>query len=233
MNESDDQLISAYLDGELSDIDRKIVEDRLIADDEFASRFSQFSGNDEAISQLYSEIDKTPVPESILAMLAPAEEVAPEVENKVVQIASWRKASWLPIAASFVLVALVIPIYFSVTQDASLTLVSALENELSGQKLVLDSGKEMQLSMSFDDNQGNLCREYFLSEEANAQHVIACKIDGLWEPQITDSIALTSGQVFQPASGTLSGAVEGWLDLNMASDPLTVQQEQARLSNSK
>lgn len=233
MNESDDQLISAYLDGELNETERKTVEDRLIQDDEFASRFAQFSDNDEAIAKHYAEIDNTPVPELIMSMLEPAEKTVQEAPENVVSMASWRKASWLPLAASFVLVALVVPVYFSLTQDASLSLVSALENELSGQKLMLDSGQEMQLSMSFNDNQGNLCREYFVSEESSAQHVVSCKIDGQWEAQVADSMALNPGQVFQPASGELSEEVENWLDANMGSDPLTPQQEQQRLVSDK
>ncbi len=233
MNMPDEQCISAYLDGELNDIERAKFEKRLQEDDTLAIRFAQFNDNDTAIRQHYSAIDDTPVPDSIMSLLEEPEEIQSSSDNNVVEIKSWHRVKWMPIAASFLVVALAVPIYNNMVQEALPTLTSVLDTHTSGQTLEIGNDQQIYLTMSFTDDQGNFCREYFVSNPQSANHLVSCKLDNRWQDQISDSVVMGSDQVFQLASGQLSDKVEQWLDSHMASDAMDTQQETSFLDNSK
>lgn len=69
MTTHNQELISAYLDNELNDIERAQFEKRLAEDEVLAREFETFQQNDIAIKQEYSAIDDKPVPDSIMALL--------------------------------------------------------------------------------------------------------------------------------------------------------------------
>lgn len=229
MKMSDEELISAYLDNELNDIDRADFEKRLQEEDAFAERFATFNENDIALKQHYTAIDDTPVPDSIMSLLEGSEHQEAPLRDNVTEIKHWQRAKWLPIAASFLLVALSIPLYLSMTNDNYPSIASVLGEQASGQSFNLNEEQQIRLTMSFTNGQGNLCREYLLSQQNSAIQSVSCNIDGDWQTQISGEIELADIQSYQPATGKLAENVESWLDANMASDPLSIAEEKQRL----
>lgn len=246
MTTDNQQLISAYLDKEMNDIERASFEKRLQSDDELAQQLIEFKDNDEAIKQHYAAIDDKPVPDEIMALLKqsdskPAIETAPkEAKNKeqdnIVQLKPrkqnqpFKPLKWGSIAASFFVAALCIPMFMNTSQDAYPDLASVLNSEPSGQSLALSKQQHVYLSMSFTDNSGRLCREYQLLDKNSAIQTIACYQEGLWQSQVSGNIHMPDHKNYQPASGEMASEVETWLDNNMASDPFGLDEEKSQLS---
>lgn len=228
MKKSDTEIISAYLDNELNEIERKQVEDRLLIDTAFQAMFESYSVQDQLVRGAFSEIDDAPVPNNILNMLNETDdEVVPERQN-VVELQSWRRAKWLSIAASFLLVALALPVLLTMNKQA-ITLADVLDSKVSGQTVKLDESRSVELVMSFSDTHGRFCREYKLMQPTNSQQNISCKEQGEWQTLVSSSINSTNSNNYQPASGGDSANIEEWLDSNMSGIPMSKAAEQDKL----
>jgi hypothetical protein len=86
--------------------------------------------------------------------------------------------------------------------------------------------------MSFSDKQGHFCREYVFSQPTGTEQRIACKVDGVWQTQVSDSFDAVGGNTYQAASSGGSDKIERWLDLNMSGIPFSTSAEEENLSNS-
>lgn len=225
MKKSDIEMISAFLDNELSEAQRSDFEERLITDEALAKAFTAYSENDQAYRQAFSAIDETPIPDSILSLLRESEQKEPNTKENVIDLKSWQRAKWLPIAASFLIIALVLPALLSTNEQGGHTLASALDSQLSGQTIEIDASTNLELVMSFTDKQGHFCREYIFSQTASTEQRIACKIEGVWQTQVSDSFEAVGGNIYQAASSGGSDTIETWLDLNMSGIPLSASAE--------
>jgi hypothetical protein len=232
MNKSDIEMISAFLDNELSEAERRLFEERLITDEALAKAFAEYSENDQAYRQAFSAIDETPIPDSILSLLKESEQEVPVSSKNVIELTSWRRATWLPIAASFLIIALALPVLLTMNEQDNPTVASVLDSELSGQTIELDASTNMALVMSFSDKQGHFCREYVFSQSTSTEQRIACKVDGVWQTQVSDSVNVLGGNTYQAASSAGSDKIETWLDLNMSGIPFSTSAEEENLSNS-
>ncbi|WP_371193472.1 anti-sigma factor [Glaciecola sp. SC05] len=229
MKKSDIAMFSAFLDNELSEIERKQFEKRLSTDEKFAIEFANFSQNDQAVRQAFSIIDDKPVPNSILEMLGEPEQNAVEHNTNVVELKSWRRSIWLPVAASFLVIALALPMLLMMNQQSALTLADVLDSRASGQTIEIDESTNVELVMSFSDTQGHFCREYVFSQSTNSEQRISCKVGDAWQTQISSALSLNSQNNYQPASGDETQRVEMWLDKNMSGIPMSIQTERKNL----
>ena len=84
--------------------------------------------------------------------------------------------------------------------------------------------------MSFQDRQGNFCREYRLSKSTGNEQAVACNVNGKWETQVSDSIQVASSQTYQTASSASSEKIERWLDENMDDIPFSTHMERKNLA---
>lgn len=230
MKKSDTEMISAFLDDELSEEERRDVKERLVKDEAFAKCFAEFNAGDQALKQTFSVIDDTPIPDSILSLLRESEKKVPVNTNNVLSFKRWQQAKWLPIAASFLIIVLALPVLLTMNQPSGLTVASVLDTQVSGQIIEISASTEVELLMSFNDNQGNFCREYVFSQSAQTEQRIACKVDGVWQTQISDSVVGVSGNNYQAASAGGSDKIEGWLDANMVGIPFSTKMEQENLN---
>jgi uncharacterized protein YlaN (UPF0358 family) len=153
-------------------------------------------------------------------------------QHNVVELKKWRRVKWLPIAASFLIIALSLPVLFNMNEPDSPSVASVLDSQLSGQKVEIAATTNLELVMSFIDQQGHLCREYVLSQSNSVEQKIACKIDGMWQTQISDTLYNLGGNHYQVASSGGSDKIENWLDLNMSGIPLSTRAEEAALNRS-
>jgi len=230
MKKSDQEIISAFLDGELTDLERASFEKRLLQDNALAAKFADFSENDNHLKQQFSAIDDTPVPDSIMNLLKESSQQTPPSNANVVELKSWRRTSWLSVAASLLIVAFALPLLLTMVNENKQTLADVLNSEISGQTVNLDTTTDVELVMSFNDSSGHFCREYMVSRTSSREQSVACKIDGEWQTQISDSINLEGSNTYQPASGGHSTKVESWLDSNMASVAWSLDLERKNLN---
>lgn len=260
MTTQNQELISAYLDNELNDIERAQFEKRLSEDDALAQEFAAFQQNDLALKQHYSAIDDKPVPDSIMALLGQASNTegqdsnrqasntetqskADETDNNVVAFKPRTEKpapsnsgvqsgnkKWFSIAASVAVVALCIPIFLSTNQPNYPSLATVLNTQASGEHIQLADDEQIHLTMSFTNNNGDFCREYLLSKSSSHAHTVACRESGAWKTQVSGTLKNHHAEHYQPASGEMSAEVEIWLDTHMASDPLSQKQEQKQLN---
>jgi len=236
MKQSDTELISAFLDGELSDNERKQFEQRLSEDQDFATNFANFSENDQALLAAYSKIDDTPIPSAILDILAePAQSndvpQNNERQDNVVELSSWRQSKWLAVAASFLVIALALPLLMTKNEQS---LADVLDSEVSGQTVVINSSTSVELVMSFSDSQGQFCREYVTTEAAKKmQHQIACKLNGRWQTQVSEAYTPSNSANYRAASELSSAKIEAWLDANMSGIPMSQENERLNLSQAE
>lgn len=224
MNNSDFELISAYLDNELDADTRSQVEKRLADDDAFAAIFVELDKQDNALKSHFSEIDNKPVPDDILRLL----KIDSGLTTRSAQAANdpkWYKKTWFSIAASTLFVAILLPFLVQNDDTQIDSNISALLNsKVSGEIVSIDQSVDLYLSMSFTNHQGNWCREYYLISKTVVQ-TIACKSRGVWATEVQGDASLPTGAVFMPAGTTSAPEIETWLDHNMQSDPMSPSQE--------
>jgi hypothetical protein len=234
--QADLDLISAYLDNELDDNKRAEVEQRITHDQKFAECLVARKNQDDKLLFAYSEIDNKPVPDALLALLNIEDHKLEEKKQAApIQTSAndsfFSRHPWMSLAASFAVVALSTPLYFSAQKTNTLNLAQALNDISSGNTVTLNDESSLYLSMSFENNQAQFCREYFKTQETQSTQVIACRGEQGWQQIITAEVVMISNHNYQPASGNSSVAVEHWLDVNMSSDPLTVKQELTKLNS--
>lgn len=223
MHQDDIALISAYLDNELDVQQRRLVEQRLVDDNDFATLFQQLDFNDQQLKTHYAAIDNKPLPAGLQALLQPEAEHTHHSHNS----SNKSVLRWLPMAASVAAVALLVPVYLSM-QQPQITLASVLDNGLSGETTRLDDQSSITLVMSFKDQKAQWCREYLHQHDNAVTQTIACKGSGGWYNEISVTGAVADDSVFIPASGQ-NNAIEAWLDANMASDVLSLAEERREL----
>lgn len=230
MKKSDSEIISAFLDNELSEVEVAIFKKRLQEDAVFANEFAIYRQNDLALKQHASLIDKVPVPESIMNLLRETGQDTQTSNSNVVQLRSWRDPKWLSLAASFLIVTLLAPALWYASNQDTPSLAHILSSEVSGQTIALDNDTQVTLVMSFKDRQGNFCREYRLSKSTVNEQTITCNISGQWETQVSDGTQTTVSQVYQTASSASSEKIERWLDENMDDIPFSTKMERKTLT---
>lgn len=227
-----DQFYLQINNNELSEAERSHFEERLATDDALAKAFAEYSKNDQVYRHAFSAIDETPIPDSILSLLEAPEQEVPLSNENVIELKSWQRAKWLPIAASFLIIALALPVFLMTNEQDSLTVASVLDSELSGQTIELDASTNLELVMSFSDKQGRFCREYLFSQPTGTEQRIACKVDDVWQTQVSDSLNVVDGNNYQAASSGSSNKIETWLDINMSGIPFSTSTEEETLNRS-
>ena len=230
MKKSDSEIISAFLDNELSELEVANFKKRQQEDVLFANEFAEYSENDLALKQHVSLIDNVPVPESIMNLLTEPEQDKVASNSNVFQLAGRTHPKWLSIAASFLIIAFLAPVFWYSSNQDSPSLAYILSSEVSGQTIALDGNARVALVMSFKDRQGNFCREYRLSQSTGSEQTVACNINGKWETQVSDRIQAAVSQAYQTASSASSAEIERWLDENMVDIPFSTQMERKSLA---
>lgn len=245
-----DELLSAYLDGELSGEELALVENALATDPAAKKRFSELRRSDEMVNVLASAIDDEPFPVELEELLETSTKnsdngnvVAFAQKNRNPAINRWA----LPLAAS---IALAVGFAgggvfnpFGSSNPASDQLAAIvpgnplhdlLEDTASGQRLMMDGKLSGEVRLTFIDDKDRPCREYSLQSEDEASQAVACREDdGKWnvelaartEPQRANddgfSTASSGNEIFGSAVNQM-----------MASDALDSESEQRMISRS-
>ncbi len=222
MYKNDEELISAYLDNELDEKERKQVEDRLGKDEAFATAFASFEMQDSSLIKAYSKIDNKPLSPELDALVQSLK--APQETPTSKKSSGWK--TLLPIAASIAMVAVLAPFFIYQEQTPVITQLDALNTIPSGQTITIKNEQRLFLSMSFKDSAQRWCREYFVDRGNQSSHEIACKSGNQWQTEISVDAEFPDANQFMPASSN-TALIDSWIDSNIEGDVLSIEQENA------
>lgn len=249
-----DEILMAFVDGELTREDARRVEIAAEQDPEIRRRLETFEKTRDLLQVVSKE--KTPIPshlqDSVVAMIQAADrprssQPAGEETQKVVPFSRPKLRSFVP-AALAASVTLVIGLaagvsftshqtspttaHFGVAELADPDIAPALSVIASGSTEHLKSGAVLNVIASFENSNGNLCREFdYESTEGTSIVSVACHSDGQWLPKIAILTGGTAQTAYAPASSL--DALESWVTSYGLGDPLDAEAEQKMLTDIK
>ncbi|VAV87729.1 hypothetical protein MNBD_ALPHA02-956 [hydrothermal vent metagenome] len=216
-----DEILTAYLDGELAVDDIADVARQIDCSPELARRIKDLRRNDASVAQAYQAIDSKPMPAGILDMLdkfpqsqgkEPVEDVATVLPFKEKSTIRTQAPIWqMAMAASVMLfVGLGAGRYLVPPEPASAdnilaqqntgmigpenNLFAVLESQPSAVPVTLAaSGDTVVLpSMTFKTGDNRYCRAYSVTGRKSSSQNVACRVENAWVVKISVGSAGTS-----------------------------------------
>ena len=248
IHKSDDELLSAYIDNELPDEEAGALDERLGAEPELMRRLEALRAADAAVREAYAQIDRTPLPASVLDLFDDARP-ASKADNVIAfPTGGIRRffeapvavAASIALAVGFVGALLLRPdvllpapgavlVAGAVPSDSAF--YELLESTPSGELRDL-SGDPAEVLLTFEDVTGDWCRQIRVGGAGHSIHGVACRRGGTWQLEtIALGAAGTPDGQFGTAAGTAPGAIEAAVDgLIGAGAPLGAAEEKAFIS---
>ncbi len=245
MTPDDQQLLSAYLDGELSADKLSEVQNRLLIEPELQHHLNKLKKNDTAIKNTFDEITKDPVPESIQALLRPeSRKVSSASSSKIGRILQnnhafryWPSA----IAASFIVVINIFISQHYGNSDSLLEIDAAQPSEQlahilsknpSGSIITIDEHK-VHTELSFLRADDTFCRQYAVYNSDAGLRAVSCYEKSTWINKVVSKANLKNSgtDTYQPASAEESKIIDDYIEANMQGVPLTQAEEKAELQD--
>ena len=214
---TDDELLSAYLDGELpADLQAKL-ERRLETDPALALRLERLSGADATLRVAFASVDDEPMPQAVLDAIGAHSEKSPDARRDdprggtVVDLGARRRGRdpgtfpWpLAFAASVTLAIGGMLGYLVATPsgapEAGLLastgsvargsgLHDALETAPSGTAREISAGLTVTPVLSFESRDGGYCRELAVAGEQGSAEALACRREDGWQVEALSFLA--------------------------------------------
>lgn len=220
----DIELLSAYLDDELSKSERSTLEARLESESDLAEQLQVLKANDEAMRGVFNSINSAPLPTSIVDLL--------ENENAKTQVYTLPQrmnfTSMFGAAAACITLAVAFTLGYSHMGAKESDLQDVLSHVASG-----ETAGNIQAEFSFLTSDKKLCRQYLNSSAEKHTRSISCHTTDGWKQvasvEIQDEAEL---DLYVPA-GADSNALDDFINANISGAPLTESEEKEALSNIK
>lgn len=244
-----DELLSAYLDNEMSDSERQDLEVLIAKDEGVAERLQALAEANSDFVEDVALIDTMPMSETLQGVIDSLEkDQADEVEtNNVIQFPFWKRSfnfleQHRALAAVFVAGVAAILVQsgeqtskFSpngVSADgyvlASSHLGETLKMQLSGQKLDAE-GKTYEAKFSFVSDDGQICRVVDVVSQQSEGRLVACnEANDEWLVRVVsfEPVGKPNGELeYQTASNQGAKAIDAFLDSAMTQAPLSQEDE--------
>lgn len=235
-----DEMLMAYVDGELDANAARDVADAIERDAMLASRARAFRETRGLARDAFAELRAQPVPEALVEAVMRGADDAPKPRN-VVTLPTRRRwfaappLASLPLAASLAL-AFGLAGYWlgdrggpAPTRGMLAELAEALASTPGGEARTLAIGGKPASVRALDAWRvaDGLCRTFELSAEPDALRGIACDHGQGWRVDL--AVAWQPGDQFSPASSAPTGSIDAFLDALGAEGPLTAEEEAAIL----
>ena len=223
VTEQDYQLLSQYVDGELSPPEVQQLTQRLNAEPALQACLVELQTLQSCLQDTYRAAATGPVPERITALFE-------ETPARIVPLPHRRIANWgFALAASLVVAVAATQLAQQGPQPGTDTALSiALDNSPSRGSgwETLSDGRQLRPVLSFQGSSGAWCREYLLTDGKANWHGVACRNDGTWTTAVLANTEISDSTTeYRPAGAGDSDAVVAFIDLNAADIPLDAHQE--------
>ncbi|TWX52256.1 hypothetical protein [Colwellia hornerae] len=200
----DNEILSAFLDAELSEQAMEEVRCALETDDDLVMRLADLSQVDHWVGENAAIIDRTAIPDGLLLLAQSLDKhIAENKENqapeKVVSLSRWKNVNQ-SIKKHYALAAGISMIFgvgtITLMQSAQSTAITAgisqvLNQAKSGEISTTDQGDKVTANLSFTNHAGNYCRQFQHINTQAASINIACKENHQWQLKITKNIAFS------------------------------------------
>ena len=239
MNKKDEELLSQYLDGELSAPQAQQLEQRLAVEPQLQKSFQSMREMNETLKSSFNTARARTVPARIINMLTRSDSRPVEAPVNVVPFPGrTRKASWgFAIAASIMAASGLLLVQGTGQQVADqahrVDALLAQEMEKAPSRGdgwdVLSDGRKIRPVLTYARIGGGWCREYLLSSETGHSRGIACRREeGTWIAEVLDEQVqqLGSASEYRAAGADDSNQVAIFTGQNAADIALSAEQEQ-------
>lgn len=237
-----DEMVMAYVDGELDPADAARVEAAIAGDPDLAAAVARHRALRRRLGAAYAPVLDEPVPERLLAA-ARREAVTTSKVTEIRAAAAaratvprrrWSWPEWGAMAASLLLGALFSQTLVQREQpalvsaaDGVLRARGALADELNGQLAAapVESGL-VAVGLSFRASSGEYCRTFVLRQQ-QALAGLACRSGDQWQVPVLTQTRLPASGDLRLASTALPAAVLGEVDARIDGEPLDADAERA------
>ncbi len=254
---SDDEALSAWLDGELPQAEADRLTERLASEPALANRLEAMRSADGRVRDAFAALDDVPMPQSVLDLLGKEHSRAP-ARDAGSNVVSFPRRTLQPFLQAPVAIAAAVALaagFFVSGQmrDGTLPggpaeslyagaipadsgLHALFETGESGRTMTLADGRTGQPLLTFADADGAWCRQVAIGgSAAGTVHAVACRQDGRWHMEVLSidrQAAPDSAGPYQMASSTTPPAVSGVIDtLIGAGTPLDAPAESALIES--
>ncbi|QDW67338.1 anti-sigma factor family protein [Luteimonas granuli] len=240
----DDEILMAYVDGELDPAEAARVEAVIAADPGLAEKLARYLALRRRLSAAFDDVLDEPVPAHLLAVARGGGPTAGGVTGMRAATARrgtraqrrWSWPEWGAMAASLLFGVLVVQ-WLDVRDDRTLPLVADAGGRLQAQghlaealETRLASAPEaataVSIGISFRDAGGRYCRSFVLPGNP-AQAGLACRDEAGWQVPVTSEAVTPPGGELRLASTPLPAAVLAELDARIEGEPLDAEAERA------
>ena len=244
MNVSEEVLM-AYVDGELDPQARAAVERAMVADPDIASRIARHRSLRSALRSAYAPVLDEPVPERLItaARTAPTESprspVAPLRAARPANARPWTVREWTAMAASLVIGAVVSALVLRSFNTAPVSerggrliasglLAGALSAQLASKP---SPGAPVGIGLTFLSKSGDYCRTFTLRGSSPLAG-LACRDREAWRIEVLARSAppTPGGGPYRPAASPIPQAVLQTAAAEMVGEPLDARAEAAALA---
>jgi hypothetical protein len=237
-----DEILMAYADGELDELQRSRVERAMRDDPAVAAAVARHHALRRDVSAAFAGVLSEPVPQRLTLVSGNGSVLdlgqARAARQKASATRRWSWPQWGAMAASLVVGILVGSVGWRGTQDeaqlASLSanggvpvaqgkLAAALSQQLASAGQV---GQGVQIGVSFLSKEGSYCRSFILGSAAG----LACRAGQEWRiPVLEESSAASAGGAYRQAGSQMPAAVLDAIDQRIEGAALDANAERAAL----
>jgi hypothetical protein len=245
---TDDELLSALLDGAISPEDAARLEQRIQREPALRARLDVLERANTAVRDAYAGVVDEPLPQQLLELVE--EHTAPDNVVPLTARASFTRRLWTEPTALAAGIALMIGVALGIVlspgrqaPDAiglaaeggavapGSALFEVLERVPGAESRELAAGVVATPVVTFRTAEGNYCREVDVTSAGGAAQMLACRRDGAWRLAHTSyAVSATVDGVFRPASGP-SPAIDAAIDELIDGAPLDAAAEREILES--
>jgi hypothetical protein len=232
MIEQDHQLLSRYIDGELSLIERRAVEKRLDSEPALQAQLDKLEQVQALLGNAFPVAPQDKRLDEIASLLeTPQSTVVPFPGQREKQAP--RRQRQFAMAASLAAAIGVVALQGVQTGVQGLSVAQFLESTPSSGDnwTTLEDGNEARALLSFQNNEGGWCREYISrgvgNSAGNSLHAVACRENQEWIVKVASETGLLgNSELYQPASAADTDTVAHFIDREARDIPLDATTEQ-------
>ncbi len=245
-----DEILSAYLDGELDAAQMSEIEKAVLEDKQLDARLARLQQANDAVRSAYLPLADAEVPQEFIDLVrnraaAPAAEASTVVEFPKATPRPAGPAPFWPsaIAASVALVlGYSVGLYdpFSGAQNTDFLaaksissgdpLYAAFERTASAQRIDLDGTRVAEPVLSFRSVDGRFCRETVVTQGGDQTLLVACRGDTDWDVVLSLRSKAPGAGIddgYRTASADANAVLDAFLQAQMESDALGADEEAA------